>query len=219
MLAHVRFKEVADQFAGRDLTAAFTYIHETNLWGGESRSGLGSSSDETAVLRQAIPDMLTRVRARTLLDVPCGDFGWLSTVDLGDVEYVGADIVASLVLKNATTYRHPRRRFVRLDLTRDPLPRVDVVLCRDCFVHLSYANIFKCLANIRRSRSAYLLTTTFLQHEANEDIVDGDWRLLNLQQPPFGLPEPLAVVLEGCREGDGAYADKALALWRVTDFP
>ena len=29
-----------------------------------------------------------------------------------------------------------RHRFIRLDLTVDPLPGADLVLCRDCLVHL-----------------------------------------------------------------------------------
>jgi len=219
VVAHLRFQAAAGEFAEKDLAAAFTHIHDTNLWAGRSVSGVGSAADETAVLRRAIPELLQTLGASSLLDVPCGDFSWLSMVDLGALEYTGADIVLPLVLKNAATYPHPRRRFVQLDLTSDPLPRADVVLCRDCLVHLSHANVLKSLANLRRSGSAYLLTTTFLDNEVNDDIENGDWRLLNLQRPPFDLPEPLAVIIEGCREGGGAYADKALALWRVTDFP
>jgi hypothetical protein len=217
VVAHLRYQAAADEFAGKDLASAFAHIHDTNLWGGHSVSGLGSAASETTVLRQAIPELLRALDARSLLDVPCGDFSWLSTVDLGPIDYTGADIVQALVLENEATYPHPRRRFVQLDLTSDPLPRADVVLCRDCLVHLSHANVLKSLANLKRSGSAYLLTTTFLDHDEYEDIENGDWRLLNLQRPPFNLPEPLAVIVEGCREGGGAYADKALALWRVRE--
>ena len=75
------------------------------------------------------------------------------------------------------------------------------------------------LDHVRRSRITYLLTTTFTQHEHNEDIQDGDWRMLNLARAPFVFPEPLAVLVEGCSEADGAYADKSLALWRIADIP
>ena len=34
-----------------------------------------------------------------------------------------------------------------------------------------------------------------------------------------GLPEPLDVIVEGCTEVGGAYADKALGLWRIADLP
>jgi SAM-dependent methyltransferase len=220
VLANERFKEHVDRLAGRDPADIFTYIFDTNLWGSdESTSGVGSQLDATAVLRAEIPALLRRRRARTLLDLPCGDFGWLAHAELGQIDYTGADIVASLVERNARLHGGPQRRFVHLDLIADPLPRADVVLCRDCLVHLNYAQIFAAFANLRRSRSRLLLTTTFVELDANADVDTGDWRPLNLCLPPFGLPEPEALIVEGCTELDGAYADKALGLWRVSDLP
>jgi hypothetical protein len=96
---------------------------------------------------------------------------------------------------------------------------VDLVLCRDCLVHLSFANIHHAIANLKRSGTCWLLTTTFPDASANRDIDDGDWRVLNLQYAPFLFPAPLAVINEGCTEAGGDYADKSLALWRVGDLP
>jgi SAM-dependent methyltransferase len=218
-LAHVNFRAAADELRQMGLQDAFAHIYATNLWGGdESRSGLGSAADATRQLRLALPEILRAVGATSVLDAPCGDFGWLSHVDLGAVDYTGADIVPALVERNTALFADARRRFVHLDLTRDPLPRADLVLCRDCLVHLSFANIARVLDNIRRSDAGYLLTTTFTEHVVNEDIVDGDWRVLNLERPPFNLPPPMALLVEGCVEGEGTYADKALALWRIADL-
>jgi hypothetical protein len=36
---------------------------------------------------------------------------------------------------------------------------------------------------------------------------------LNLQCAPFNLPPPIDVLIEDCKEGGGAYIDKALGLW------
>jgi hypothetical protein len=215
-VAHVRFQQSAGDLAGLGLADMFTRIHDRNLWGSdESRSGLGSAIDATAGLRVAIPRLLASLGATSLLDVPCGDFGWLSQCDLRDIDYTGADIVTSIVSRNQERYGTARRRFVPADLTTGPLPRADVVLCRDCLVHLSFANITRALEVLEQSGSTYLLTTTFTEHEKNEDCVDGDWRMLNLQAEPFRFPEPIASIVEGCTEAGGAYADKTLALWRV----
>jgi len=164
--------------------------------------------------------LLKALGARSLLDLPCGDFGWLNTVPL-DLDYIGGDIVPAIVDANAARYVTPgsRRRFLTLDLTSDPLPRADVVLCRDCLVHLSFAHIGEAFANLRRSGSTWLLTTSFLEHEVNTDIESGDWRMLNLEHAPFNLPAPEHVLVEGCLESDGAYADKALGLWKISDLP
>jgi hypothetical protein len=64
-----------------------------------------------------------------------------------------------------------------------------------------------------------LLTTTFTSTRANHDIVTGDWRPIMLQQAPYGFPEPVALINEGCTEFDGRYPDKSLGLWRLADLP
>ena len=219
--AQQNFERQRSELTDLPLDQRFERIFRTNLWGaGHSRSGLGSERDATSDLRAALPAFLAHHKAQSLLDIPCGDFNWLSTLDLR-LPYTGADIVPAIVEANERTFGGPGsgRRFLRLDLTRDPLPYADVVLCRDCLVHLSFANIAHALANVRRSGARYLLTTTFLDHQENVDIEDGDWRILNLQRAPFNLPAPVDVLIEGCREGDGAYADKALGLWDVTSLP
>lgn len=217
--AHQRFVEHRDQLSELDLEQRFQYIFEKNLWSNEeSRSGPGSTLDETAVLRLAIPALLREIGARSLLDIPCGDFRWLSQVDLG-VSYIGADIVEALVQANRERYGATDRQFTQLDLTRDALPRADAVLCRDCLVHLSYSNVTRALRAIRASGAQWLLTTSFLHIEENRDIEDGDWRPLNFELPPFGFPPPGRILLEGCQEAGGAYNDKALCLWRTADLP
>jgi len=82
-------------------------------------------------------------------------------------------------------------------------------------VHLSFANIGMALRNIRSSGVGYVLATTFPDHDRNEDVEDGDWRLLNLELPPLSLPKPLALFNEGCEEEGGAFRDKSLGLWSV----
>ena len=220
VLANRRFREHASALAGRTLAETFTYIYDTNVWGADSRSGIGSALDATARLRAALPPLLRELNARVLLDVPCGDFGWLSKTDLEIGEYIGADIVAAIVEQNRNRYGDdPRRRFVQRDITKDDLPRADVVLCRDCLVHLSNDDVFRAFRNLDRTGSRYVLTTTFVDLEGNSDIASGDWRPLNLRKAPFNLPTPLAVILEDCTEEGGAYADKALALWEIGALP
>lgn len=223
VIAQERFLEHQQELTRLPLHQRFDYIYRHNLWGAEeSRSGLGSTLAETAVLRHRIVHLLATLQAHSLLDIPCGDFHWLSQVDLG-VSYLGADIVESIVLSNARRFTSPSRSFLHLDLTATnpstPLPQADVILCRDCLVHLSYANIRKALANIRRSSARFLLMTHFFDIDRNHDIADGDWRPLNFQLDPFSLPPPAELLIEGCVEAGGAYRDKTLALWPVSALP
>jgi hypothetical protein len=89
------------------------------------------------------------------------------------------------------------------------------VLIRDCLVHFSYAHIEQALANLKRSKIRYLLTTSFPAVEKNEDIQTGYWRPLNLQKAPFFFPPPLASLNEECTEAKGAFSDKSLCLWEI----
>ena len=219
-LAQKRFRQAAKDFTDLDLAGVFNRIYDINLWGSaESRSGLGSEPAETATLRTAIANLLCRLGIRTLLDIPCGDFNWLSQADLSGIDYTGADIVVSLISANQAIYGSSGRRFRHLDLTHDPLPSVDVIFCRDCLVHLSFDNINRALGNMRASGSKLLLATTFVEIDRNTDIQNGDWRPLNFQLPPFSFPPPQEVIIEGCTECDGAYRDKALGLWPVGSLP
>jgi hypothetical protein len=219
-VAERRFEERAHELSELGLSDRFARIYSTNLWSDpESRSGVGSTLDATRVLRAELPDALRQLEARVLLDVPCGDFTWMEQVDLSGIEYIGGDIVPLIVEENQRLHSRKSRRFTRLDLTQDVLPDADVLLCRDCLVHLSYANIRVVLANIARSNIRFVLMTSFPGRRDNYDVADGDWRALDFQAPPFSFPEPRLAIVERCEEEDGAYADKALLAWRVDELP
>jgi SAM-dependent methyltransferase len=191
----------------------FTDIYRDNLWGdSESVSGRGSTLARTETIRRALPALLASVGARSLLDAPCGDFNWMRHVELDGVEYTGADVVPELIARNRQTYGRPGRNFVVADVTRDPLPRADVVLCRDCFIHLSFRDINAALANFKRSGSGFLLATTHINIAENEDMRTGGWRSVNLQSPPFNFPQPRQLVVEDAEQG------KCLGMWNLEEL-
>lgn len=219
-IAERRFEEQASELEKLGLQERFERIYETNLWSDpESRSGAGSSLDSTRVLRAELPKALRELGTRVLLDVPCGDFTWMEQVDLSGIEYIGGDIVPSIIERNRRLHASKGRRFTELDLTRDALPDADVLLCRDALVHLSYANIRAVLANVAGSKIRFLLTTSFPGRGGNYDIADGDWRTLDFQAPPFSFPAPRLTIVEECEEEGGSYADKSLLAWQVDELP
>ncbi|MDZ7638413.1 MAG: class I SAM-dependent methyltransferase [Bryobacterales bacterium] len=220
MPAHLRYLERAAELEGLGLRERFAHIYQTNLWGSdESVSGSGSAFDQTAAIRAQLPVLLSEVQAASILDLPCGDFGWMRNVDLNSLAYIGGDIVPDLIARHEREFGGENRRFAVLDLTQDSLPQVDLVFCRDCLVHLSFANVWSAIRNLRASGSRWLLTTTFPEHLQNAEIEDGDWRLLNLEGAPFYFPPPVALLNEGCTEHEGAFADKSLGLWRIEELP
>ncbi len=206
------------QLEGKAPDEVFSEIWSGNKWGGtDSVSGRGSDLEQTAVVRETLPRVFRDYGVKSMLDVPCGDFHWMRYVDLTGVDYIGGDIVAELVERNAAQHRAENLRFRKLNLLEDELPKVDLIFCRDCLVHLSFEHVFAALARICRSESGYLMTTTFVDRRKNADIATGNWRTLNLRMAPFELPEPVLVVNEKCTEDGGQFRDKSLGLWRVAD--
>jgi SAM-dependent methyltransferase len=199
-----------------ELERRFTDIYRRNGFNGrESVSGPGSDLSATAAVREALPALLKSIGARTLLDAPCGDFFWMKEARLDLDRYIGADIVAAIIAENSRIHADAKREFRVLDITSDALPNVDVILCRDCLVHLPYAAILSAVQNFKRSGSKYLLTTTFTARSENHDIPAGSWRPLNLQAAPFNFPPPERLIDERCTEDGGQYPDKSMGLWKI----
>src|ERR1044072_9504307 len=195
------------------MEAVFSAIYLNNSWADpESVSGRGSTLARTEVIRRALPVLIASVRADSLLDAPCGDFNWMRHVDLGGVEYTGADVVAELIARNRRRHGGKGRSFVELDITCDELPRADVVLCRDCFIHLSFKPARAAVANFKRSNSALLLATTHANVRENTDTQDGGFRPVNLRLPPFNFPQPEQLITEDPELG------KCLGMWRLEEL-
>jgi hypothetical protein len=150
----------------------FSGYFEHNLWeDAESLSGPGSSRDGTAMIRESLPKLLQQLGVRTLLDAPCGDLHWIrEIVAAGDFRYIGGDIVPALIARLDAEIDDPKYRFQVLDIVTDPLPKADLWLCRDCFIHLPQDMVRQALRNFYRSGIPYLLTTQFDFPRANAEI-------------------------------------------------
>ena len=200
----------------RRVRAAFTRHYERRDWQEpETVSGRGSSLHRTAAIRRELPALVTEFGVRSVVDAGCGDFHWFATLEVDLESYLGIDVVEEMVAANRTCYGTPRRQFASLDIIRDPLPRADLILCRDCLVHLKNRQISAALRNFRRSGSRYLLATTFTGDHPNEDAPLGGWRPLNLERGPFSLGPPLRLINERDSVEDPRYPDKSLGLWAL----
>lgn len=189
----------------------FTHYYRSNSWGSdESVSGQGSTLKYTEKLRAELPRIIERHGIRTILDAPCGDYNWMRSVPRENgVRYIGGDIVEDLVAANQRLFADRQTEFKKIDVTTDPLPAADLWMCRDCLFHFSNADIFRSLANFIRSDIRYLLTSTHPNSPANYDIFTGDFRLLNLEKPPFNFPKA-ELYVDDWIEG---FPVRQLALW------
>jgi SAM-dependent methyltransferase len=201
-----------------DTESRFTNIYNQNSWGdADSLSGTGSNLAATEVIRYSIEKLITNYNIKTILDIPCGDFYWMKAVEMNDIKYIGADIVKPLIDVNNKEYSNKNRTFKQIDIITGDLPEVDLIICRDCLVHLCNEDVKRATLNIIKSKSKYLLTTTFPDHIKNNDIITGRWRPINLNITPFNFPESIFKIKEEYIE-DSEFADKNLSLWRISDL-
>lgn len=206
------------KFKNRSAEDVFTEIYKTNRWkSSESISGEGSELKQVETLIKELDSLIVNLNISSILDIPCGDFNWMQHVNLSTVNYTGADIVNELIESNIEKFKdYENVNFMVLDLINNELPKKDLIIIRDCLVHLSYEHIFKSIESVKKSGSKYLFTTTYPNHNTNLDIITGDWRRLNLMQPPFNFPDPLLIINENCTESNGRYADKSMVLWDIS---
>ncbi len=203
----------------------FDEIALKNLWGDpDSRSGTGSNLYQTRIIREKIPLLLHQYGVKKILDAPCGDVFWMKEIlpQLGEygIDYVGIDVVSDLINENRK-YESSRVKFNVGDITQGPLPRVDLIFTRDCFLHLSFNKILLTLETFQKAGAQYLLVSTYYSPKRrNQDVYEFliGGRALNMQHFPFYFSQPLELIVEGCTEGNGAYSDKSLGLWRLADI-
>ena len=129
----------------------FTNVYKNNLWGcKESFSGPGSTlknaSHDMHFLKAKIKDSFPLRSCISIVDVPCGDMNWMSTLleDLQkdyEVSYTGLDIVDELIKLN--TEKYPQHQFKTFDVVQEKLLHSDIIICRDLLNHLSSTDVKK----------------------------------------------------------------------------
>ena len=182
----IQYRSILGQ---KDMADRFNAIYEKNIWASdESRSGTGSEVGYTQPLRQWLIEKIPELQVKVFVDAPCGDFNWMKEVLPNlKVNYIGLDIVASLIESNKEKYSSDEIRFDVANICYDTIPKCDLLMVRDCLFHLSFEDINKFLQNLSQVDYKYLLTTTHVvdNNLPNEDIVSGDFRLIDLYSYPF----------------------------------
>lgn len=198
------------------MTEPFENIYRNNWWNSkESISGTGSTLEITQTIRKYIPVIIKAYKINNFLDLPCGDFNWMKEIVDKITNYIGTDIVNDLILKNKEKYKY---NFINLNILKDELPpNIDLIFCRDLFVHFSLKDIKFSLQKIKKSGIKYILMTTFFNRKFN-DIETGGWRPISFFDYPFNFPRPLQLINENCKEGYPKFKDKSLALWKLEDL-
>jgi len=190
----------------------FTHIQKKNRWASDKDQDL----ELTKTLREELPQLLKKLQVKSILDIPCGDFWWLSYADLGFLDYTGVDIVEYVIQNDMKQYANEKRRFLKLDVLNDDLPKADIIFCKDLFIHLPLEDCLKSIKNFKKRGAKYFLADTYPSVKENNDINTGMWRPLNLNLSPFFFPEPeYRIEMKTIKKG----LEKEMDLWQIKNLP
>lgn len=207
----------------------FTDIYDNNGFGSlESKSGPGSTLDETKKLRESIKKIIKDKNIKSVVDIPCGDFNWMKEIVFNFENYIGGDIVKKAIDLNNEKYSNSRIKFIEFDIVNDEIPNGDLLIVRDIIGHFPIDDGIKILKNILNSKCKYLLSTTWAKkigndwfpcekndvHRENEGVDYGRFYPVNLMSNPFNLPNAEIyleedVMVDNFENGNR----KTLALW------
>jgi SAM-dependent methyltransferase len=171
----------------------FTAIYDTYFWHSvESRSGRGSEYRNTENIRSELPIIIDKFEICSIVDAACGDFNWMRyIIPSTAVSYTGLDIVDSVIAKNNRNYASSNINFFVADICHERIPSCDLLIVRDCLIHMSYDDINDFFKNVSMCEYRYLLTTTYVDNThhsiQNRDIATGGHRKIDIFAPPFNF--------------------------------
>mgnify|MGYP005855959841 CR=1 FL=1 len=200
------------------LQSAFAGIDWSQPNQGVPRSGPGSTLAHTVNIRADLPRLFADYNVTSFVDAPCGDWHWMQHVDLSGISYLGLDIVPDLVETNSRDYGSDGVAFALADVTSDPLPRADMLMCRDCLFHLKFWLRWAFFENFLASHTPWLLTTVH-DNPVNSNVPEnGNFRWFNPRSAPFNLPDPVELIDDSLPEHDAAPEDdfrkrRFMGLW------
>ena len=132
---------------------------------------------------------------KSILDIPCGDFYWMSKLNLDKYKYLGCDLVEQVITDNNLKYKNFKNvSFSQFDLINDDINiynNFDFLVIRDCLVHLEESQIRKILNKIFKSKIKFIALTSYEIKDNNISPQKGDrWRPINFLIEPYNLKKP-----------------------------
>jgi SAM-dependent methyltransferase len=187
----------------RERRQIFESVYARKLWGGDGSddfySGSGSDPEEVQAYANVIKKFISEYQVRTHVDIGCGDFRAGCAARVAGSQYIGIDIVPSLIERNRRRFSDSEVEFRCIDAVVDHLPAGDLCTIKQVLQHLSNAEISLILRKARKYK--YLIVTEHWPAPSNEfspnrdKPPDGDLRVpirsgVYPHLPPFSYKAP-----------------------------
>lgn len=164
----------------------FDEIYAADHW--EAGSGLGSLPGVTTAYRDFIQNFLRERSVRSVVDLGCGDWQFSRLVDWSGVDYVGVDVVESVIEQNRREYGSDTVRFQHGNASMSGLPEADLLITKDVLQHLPNEAIDNFVENVLPNYKMVLVTNCVRPiWRINYPIEAGGFRPVDLSKKPYGL--------------------------------
>lgn len=175
-----------------DAEKAFDQIYQQGAWGkdqnGRGTSGSGSTLTEGKPFVDYLQALIDRIPSiQSVVDIGCGDWVLARNIHWGERDYVGIDVVESVVSTNQSKFGAERIHFIQLDAINEDLPSGDLVICKDVLQHLPNSCIFALLAKFKKFHYCVIVNDRHLRSRKNKDTYIGGYRPIDLTAAPFFL--------------------------------
>lgn len=196
-----------------------TYWYNWGITNNKPCCGYGSTPDGAKDLVNFLELVIPKYKIESVVDCGCGYFGnWTHNVKgLDYTKYLGLDINTELTERNKKEF--PNIFFLSLDFVNCKIPETDLIICRDVLFHLPTAFVIQALENFKKSKSKYLLSTTFPQVIENCNLPtdyigsvekEYGYRDINLEIEPYNLGKPIFMMFE-------TKWNRWVALWKINE--
>lgn len=174
--------------------AAFDEIYKAATWGtnadGVGNSGFGSKLQTTLLYRTFLAQMMKDLKVQSVVDAGCGDWEFSQAIDWTGIDYKGYDIVPAVIKHDKEKYGKPTIQFFNADIIETDLPPADLLISKHVLQHLPSADVQKFLTK-QLPKYKYIVLTDGVSRDTlsstNPDIKPGQYRPLDLTQPPFNV--------------------------------
>jgi SAM-dependent methyltransferase len=174
-----------------DLTEVFESIYQTCEWGAdknsEGTSGSGSEFNNAKPYFYFLRDFLADNSIKSVVDIGCGDWQFSRLIDWSGIEYTGFDASKMVVDKNQKQFEKDNIKFIHGNFISMPLPKADLLICKDVLQHLSIDNVHQAIKKFKDYKYVIIVNDVdpVTYTAVNAKIKDGQYRLLDITQAPF----------------------------------
>ena len=172
----------------------FDTIYREKLWGvneeNEGYSGGGSDLENVLSYYEYLIQFIKDHHIRSVVDLGCGDWTFSKWIDWTGIDYVGYDVVASVVEKNQQKYGSDNIRFVHANFLTEDLPEADLMICKHVLQHIPNRDVFTFLKQLPKFTHSLILNARpvggeNIEHSISEIFPFWDDRGIDIRLPPF----------------------------------